>query len=139
LCKEAGAGTTNQIHKKTFCVVATESAINGETQRIRKAWKKGIPVVHLAWVRQCIDEEQLRPFGDFLVRPSGPKKRIKPTGEESTAKAPKDPDTDVKDEAWSEPVELGCCCLCHDTGAGVTDCEWCVDCGVNVAAKATKG
>jgi hypothetical protein len=139
LCKEAGAKTSNQVHKKTFCLLASEAAVAGETQRVRKAWKKGIPVVDVAWVRQCVEDDCLRPFGEFLVGPDSSKRKRK-AGKGCTKSAPKDRDAHVKDDAnplreegWSESVDLGCCCVCHETG--VTDCEWCVECSVNTAAK----
>jgi hypothetical protein len=138
LLKEAGAKPCNQVHKKTFCLVASESAVAGETQRVRKAWKKGIPVVDVAWVRKCVEDACLRPFGEFLVGPDSSKRKTK-VGK--TKPAPKDRDAScVKDDAdplreagWSKSVDLGCCCSCHETG--VTDCEWCVECSVNTAAK----
>jgi hypothetical protein len=137
LCKEAGAKPSNQVHKKTFCLVASESAVAGETQRVRKAWKKGIPVVDVAWVRKCVEDACLLPFGEFLVGAS--KRKTKVGKGVVTKSAPKDRDTSVKDDplreaGWSKSVDLGCCCSCHETG--VTDCEWCVECSVNTAAKA---
>lgn len=134
LCKEAGAKASNQVHKKTFCLVASESAVAGETQRVRKAWKKGIPVVDVGWVRQCVEDACLQPFGEFLVGADSSKRKTK------VGKAPKDWVASVKDDAnllreegWSKSVDLGCCCSCHETTA--TDCEWCVECSVNTAAK----
>jgi hypothetical protein len=140
LCKEAGAKPSNQVHKKTFCLVASESAVAGETQRVRKAWKKGIPVVDVAWVRKCVEDACLRPFGEFLVGPDSSKRKTK-AGKGVTKLAPKDRDASVTDDplreaGWSKSVDLGCCCSCHETG--VTDCEWCVECSVNTAAKASR-
>jgi hypothetical protein len=140
LCNEAGAKPSNQVHKKTFCLVASESAVAGETQRVRKAWKKGIPVVDVAWVRKCVEDACLRPFGEFLVGPDSSKRKTK-AGKGVTKLAPKDRDASVTDDplreaGWSKSVDLGCCCSCHETG--VTDCEWCVECSVNTAAKASR-
>ena len=28
---------------------------------------------------------------------------------------------------WTEPVSIGCCCVCHENGT-TNDCTWCVDC-----------
>jgi hypothetical protein len=140
LCKEAGAKPSNQVHKKTFCLVASESAVAGETQRVRKAWKKGIPVVDVAWVRKCVEDACLQPFGEFLVGPDSSKRKTK-VGKGVTKLAPKGRDASVTDDplreaGWSKSVDLGCCCSCHETG--VTDCEWCVECSVNTAAKASR-
>jgi hypothetical protein len=138
LCKEAGAKPSNQVHKKTFCLVASESAVAGETQRVRKAWKKGIPVVDVAWVRQCVEDGCLRPFGEFLVGsdPSTRKRKVaKEVTEQDWVASVKDSDNPLQEGGWSEGVELGCCCSCHDTDTGVTDCEWCLECSVNTALK----
>jgi hypothetical protein len=138
LCKEAGAKNSNQVHKKTFCLVASESAVAGETQRVRKAWKKGIPVVDVAWVRQCVEDGCLRPFGEFLIGsdPSTRKRKVgKAVTEQDWVASVKDDDNPLQEGGWSEGVELGCCCSCHDTHTGVTDCEWCPECSVNTAAK----
>jgi superfamily II DNA/RNA helicase len=139
LCKDAGAKPSNQVHKKTFCLVASESAVAGETQRVRKAWKKGIPVVDVAWVRKCVEDACLQPFGEFLVGADSSKRKTTKVGKGVTKPASKDRDTSVKDDplreaGWSKSVDLGCCCSCHESG--VTDCEWCVECSVNTATKA---
>jgi hypothetical protein len=136
LLKEAGAKPCNQVHKKTFCLVASESAVAGETQRVRKAWKKGIPVVDVAWVRLCVEDACVRPFGEFLVGPDSSKRKTK-VGKGVAKPAPnasvKDDADPLREAGWSKSVDLGCCCSCHETG--VTDCEWCVECSVNTAAK----
>ena len=44
-----------------------------------------------------------------------------------------DPDA----EGWSEPVQLDCCCVCHENNPPntITDCEWCKTCNINLALK----
>lgn len=57
LCKKAGAAITGQVHRRVHCVIVTESAIVGETQRIRKAWKKRIPGMYteiISRMYQCM-------------------------------------------------------------------------------------
>lgn len=134
LCKQAGADTTSQVHKRVMCVVATDSAVDGLTQRVRKGWKKGIPVVRVAWVRHCMDKGSLQPFDDFRVAPRSAKAQA--NSSKPTATDTKNESAPGKSEAWSAPIELGCCCLCHDTCKGLTECDWCIDCSVNTAAKA---
>ena len=33
---------------------------------------------------------------------------------------------DLPGTGWTEPVSLGCCCVCHENGD--VDCPWCVEC-----------
>jgi hypothetical protein len=97
----------------------------------------------VAWVRQCVADGCLRPFGEFKFldgADSSTSNRNRKMGKEVTKPAPKDRDASAKDDAnplreegWSKSVDLGCCCSCHETD--VTDCEWCVECSVNKAAK----
>lgn len=37
-----------------------------------------------------------------------------------------DDNHDVPDSGWTSPVDVGCCCVCHENGDA--DCEWCTDC-----------
>lgn len=120
LCKSAGAQYTAQVHRKVYCLVATPSAVKGATQRVRKAWKRRIPVVAIDWLKQCIETGKLIPVDDFRMEDQR-------TSKSSDTPAASDSNMDVVLE--ERTVELGCCCVCHETGA--TDCEWCTDCVVN--------
>ena len=130
LCKDLGAQTTGQVHKRVDAVIATESAVHGNTQRVRKAWKKGIPVVDPSWIRSCMEEGRLVDMRRYLQQKVQAKN---PTSQ------PKDADPDVSREGNSVPLEtdqtrmvdLGCCCVCHENASGPTDCAWCVECSVN--------
>ena len=129
LCESGGARCSSQVHKKVHCVVATTSAIQGETQRVRKAWKKGIPVLKADWVRQCLQVGRLIPFDDDLV-PAPLVHKKEPKGAKSESRTASIIENERK-------VELGCCCVCHDTGA--TDCEWCIECDVTKRALTDTG
>jgi hypothetical protein len=141
LCQKAGAQTTGQVHSRVDCVVATEHAIRDATQRVRKAWKKGIPVVHVAWVERCCKENRRLPMkGSYVFetpasdssivttaastsqkgieRDGGARKRRK-TGKEQVS-------TPIEEAPSVKTVQLGCCCACHENGD--TDCPWCVSC-----------
>lgn len=144
LCRQAGATVSSQVHKSVFAVVATKSAVEGETQRVRKAWRKNISVLRVEWVQECRRTNKFQPLQDYLILP-------KPTGgasqksQEYQKKSLVEKNDESKEEtsievkiyegSLSETVELGCCCVCHDTDK--TDCPWCADCSVRREAKTT--
>lgn len=144
LCEHAGATITGQVHKKVACVVATEEAAGWgrhlPTQRVRKAWKRQIPVVCIRWVQECIDQNQLLPFdGEYLLQEAARKTNSSSHG----SKAKRDSKsyemnatssgmTEDGEALIERSIDLGCCCVCHDNGS--IDCEWCVDCSVNRSA-----
>lgn len=71
LCQTGGAQCCSQVHKRVFCLVATPCAIRGRTQRVRKAWKHGIPVITVDWVRVCVREGKLLSWNEYRVTPPG--------------------------------------------------------------------
>ena len=142
ICTAAGAKVSSHVHRKVFCVIATESAIKQQTQRVRKAWKFGIHVVNVMWLHDGFPVN----FEAYTV-PSDLRKKhpsaSSPTINKTTRVQHDVPD-DTKPEskpdlslpAASEiTIDLGCCCVCHDTSSiGTPDCEWCVECPVNRSA-----
>ena len=43
-------------------------------------------------------------------------------------------ESDIPDEnnaGWSSPVQLDCCCVCHENGDD--NCHWCTECNINLA------
>ena len=45
--------------KKTYCVVTTSSARAAATQKVRKAYKKCVPIVDVSWVEDSISSNSL--------------------------------------------------------------------------------
>lgn len=134
-CRNLGAQISSQIHKRVHCVLCTESAVQQLTQRVRKAHKKHIPLVNVTWLEQCQEETRRFDFDKFLL----PYPDIPSTGSgddgTNKQKAIKTPTADhgnSGEEAtndpnagWSSPVELGCCCVCHEQNW--EKCDWCGD------------
>lgn len=107
------------------------TALENRTQRVRKAAKKGCILVDVEWVRRC-GEEGRRVEVEGYERNLAEKEVVTVAVEEDGGEGEEiDPDA-----GWSEPIALGCCCVCHDTGR---DCEWCLDCDVTRARKARIG
>lgn len=128
-----GGSVTGQVHKRVHCVVASQSAIQGKSQRVRKAWTKGIPLVTSAWLHQCIAERRVVAFNDYLVsqpdwQATGAK-QLSPSTEETTEGTLRRP-KEATEEVTPITLSLGCCCICHEEGH--SDCPWCADCSVNV-------
>lgn len=119
LCRESGAQTTSQVHQRVSCVVATQSAVIGQTQRVRKAWKKGIPVVSPEWVRQCVASGKKVGWGDFVHKQPA-RKRGEPLPERRKSTV------GTKESLVPTDIALGCCCACHESND--SDCPWCVSC-----------
>jgi hypothetical protein len=142
LCKKCGAKTTGQVHKRVDAVIAAQSAVKGGTQRVRKAWKKGIPVVDPSWIRECLNQGKALEMGPYTQGPLKVDSAARKKAPSSKSGDPKGGDKSGKDgesvlekedEGLSVTIDLGCCCLCHDTTSGRTDCAWCIDCSVNRA------
>ena len=137
-CYQAGATVSSQVHKKVQCVLCTPAAVIQATQRVRKAQKKSIPLVDVAWLWSCLQQSKRLDFDAYLL--DYPTKVPPPT---TTSKSDDSNSSngissgevhvesvDVReipeDAGWSEAVDVGCCCVCHENGD--TDCPWCVNC-----------
>lgn len=118
-CERAGIIITAQVHKRVKCVVATESAVTGQTQRVRKAWKKGIPVVSTDWLQLSIEKGVGLEFGDFLWQQPD-------HFDAKGALCAQKEGQDGEKEEVSREINLGCCCVCHENGD--INCSWCVEC-----------
>ena len=143
LCQTAGATVTSQVHKKVRCVLTTEAALDQATQRIRKAWNKGIPVLRVQWLQECIRINELVSMEGYRILEnqvrqdaSGDRKRpcvdgsIKGTLCKALETTSTSKQRDKKPSA--RVLDLGCCCSCHDID-NAADCPWCADCSINQA------
>ena len=153
MCLKSGAQVSSQVHKSVYAVIASDEAVKfPATQRVRKAWKLGIAVVRIAWIQECLQKNQFLPIAPFVISepenkditeksdteaaaPPRKRKKLKITSQ-STNNSQNPPKVVVPEEKL---VDLGCCCVCHDSAPEgmATDCEWCVECSVNAAAALT--
>ena len=139
LCKSLGASISGQVHQRVYAVICNRSAVSQRTQRIRKAQQKGILLLDVEWVRQCKSQRkriQVEPYRlDFLFvddaeknQPKNKKKQMDNdvqflTDEEEYC-------INAESTGWTAPVELDCCCVCHENGD--ENCKWCVSCNVTL-------
>lgn len=132
-CRAAGATVSSQVHKKVKCVLCTPAAVAQATQRVRKAKKKSIPLVDVAWLFACLQQSKRLEFGayvlDYPEQPRTPKEPNSSVDTDGDVHVESVDAKDVPDDTgWTEAVNVGCCCVCHENGD--TDCAWCTDCNV---------
>lgn len=134
--QQLGATITHQVHSRVYCVIASPQAIQEPTQRIRKAWKRNIPVVTTQYIYDCVQQQNIIPIPTVNEMPN--KYRILPSSSASksssttkkTLSTPSEPvNHDDNVDTPERIIDLGCCCICHDNDNTTNDpCEWCIDC-----------
>jgi hypothetical protein len=122
-CKDLGADVTSQVCKRVQVLVCTKSAVQKSTQRVRKAFKKKIPIVEVGWLDKCRTEQERVDFGPFRLDEEA-KEAI--DNRQETIDNEKEAADVAPDTGWSEPVSFGCSCVCHENGAE-KECKWCMD------------
>ena len=121
-CQDLGAEVMSQVCKRVQLLLCTHSAVEKSTQRVRKAFKKGIPIVDFGWLESCrleqkrVDYESFRLDKEAEIAINSRQDAMEKTVEEI-----------LPETGWTEVVNLGCCCICHENGTE-KDCKWCVDC-----------
>jgi hypothetical protein len=137
MCIQAGASISGQVHKKVDYVIATPEAAGQSpghppTQRVRKAWKRHIPVASVEWLRECCKEGRLIPLDQRYLWNERDSAHAPVAVQQSMAAGKLPVAPVVRHEVVERKIDLGCCCVCHDEGS--KDCKWCVDCSVNRSA-----
>ena len=67
ISENSGAEVSNQISKKVFAVICNPSAVSQATQKVRKAVKKGVHIIDVQWVRDCVEEGEKLNFKDYIL------------------------------------------------------------------------
>jgi hypothetical protein len=128
-CRDLGADVIDLVCKRVTLLVCTEAAVRQATQRVRKALKRNKPLVSLDWLEQCKKRGRAVDFEEYRLDKKA-KDALQNRNDRLSASAEDDSGLEfVPDAGWSEPKELGCCCVCHENGT-TADCPWCVDCKV---------
>jgi len=140
LAQNLGATVTTQVHKRVRYVVCTPSAIHHATQRVRKAVKRKIALVDVAWLLQCCEDGAVVDVAQYRVDAAAVSDKTSNDvaavdGNVTNGNSNGNCDDDdvvpqlemiVEDAGWTEAQSLGCCCVCHENGT--TDaCPWCRD------------
>ena len=133
--KEAGATISSQVHKRVHALVIPSSNkqdTEPATQRVRKAVKFNLNIVHVSWVRDSVQQGKRLPIEPYLLNKN---KALNDSNNNSNnnngALKGEAQKTVNAQKIKEESISLGCCCACHDMSdiAAATDCPWCVDCG----------
>ena len=128
-CKQYGANITSQVHKRVHALIVSDAAVRNATQRVRKAIKLGVPIVDVGWVEACIKDGSRCDWTEYLRNDEAKeaaeskKKAGSAGGEGCGVKFDISADDANATSGWSEPVELDCCCVCHENGD--LECPWC--------------
>lgn len=128
-CKQYGANITSQVHKRVHALIVSDAAVRNATQRVRKAIKLGVPIVDITWVEACIKDGKRADWTEYLrdteakEAAESKKKAGSSGGEGCDVKFDISTDDANATSGWSEPVELDCCCVCHENGD--MECPWC--------------
>lgn len=146
-----GAAISPQVHKRVHYIICTPSAIHNLTQRIRQAIKRNVDIVSAQWVKDCIRDNRridVTPYicnemaREILVEKERDQKKKNKKNDESGSYHSDDNDDDndiipeEDNKGWSTPVQLDCCCVCHENGDD--NCPWCSDCNINLEKKRRK-
>ena len=124
MCHELGAQVTNQVSKRVHMLLCTTSAVEKSTQRVRKAFKRKIPIVDVAWLEACQTKGRLVDMKPFCLDMQAKaaidirEKNLDDDGEPHV-EASTNPNA-----GWTEGVSFGCSCICHENGSE-KDCPWC--------------
>ena len=137
----AGATISPQVHKRVHYLICTQSAIDNLTQRIRQAIKRNVDIVSVDWVKKCIQDNRRVDVTSYVCNEVAREIMVEKEREKkaSSVKHTEGYDSDIPQDdngGWSEPVQLDCCCVCHENGDD--NCPWCTDCNINLAKKKQK-
>ena len=126
-CKQYGANITSQVHKRVHALIVSDAAVRNATQRVRKAIKLGIPIVDILWIEACIKDGSRVDWTEYLrngeANEAAESKKRSVGGDGCDVKFDISTDDANATSGWSEPVELDCCCVCHENVD--MKCPWC--------------
>lgn len=132
LIQSLGGIVTAQVHNRVFGVICNRSSVTQNTQRIRKAIKKGLSLIDVEWLHVCQTEKKRvdhTPYllNDFSKKESERNKDARSFNQQGTLDDPTEEELFLmnNDVGWSEPIDLDCCCVCHDDNRD--DCKWCCE------------
>ena len=141
ILKTRGAIISPQVHKRVHFLVSTEHAVNNLTQRVRQALKRHVDIIDVCWVKDCVERGKRVDVEKYLLNEMAgelmsEKEKEKADTKTNIANATMKTgyESDIPDEnnaGWSSPVQLDCCCVCHENGDD--NCPWCTECNINLA------
>ena len=135
-----GATVAPQVHKRVRCILCTPQAIENLTQRVRQALKRGVDIVDIDWLNDSVRlGKRLEVDGYLRNDLAGALMLEKEAQDDMRQRANNTDEIDIPDahgNGWSEPIELDCCCVCHENGD--FNCPWCTTPDCNVYSRMRK-
>ena len=138
-----GATLSPQVHKRVHYLIATDGAVQNLTRRVRQALKRNVDIVDVAWVKECQEKEKRVDVANYLRNDLAEsllaEKEKEKKGKGANKKTDEGEGSDVPGEdnaGWSAPIQLDCCCVCHENGDD--NCPWCINCNLTLARKANQ-
>ena len=117
LLQSLGATVSPQVHKRVHYLISTDSAMQNLTQRVRQAFKRNVDIIDIEWVTKCREKNARVNADNYLCNElvhclMEEKEREK----RKTLASDGIGNRDIPDEnaGWTKPVELDCCCVCHE-------------------------
>lgn len=130
LLTELGATYSRNVHKRVNYLVVSEDAVVRNTQSVRKAAKRSVPMVKAEFLVACKTARSRVDHTPYVVtgkQADGMHTKQKLDSEIHVNEL-KEAKGDLKSKVLMEHAQtfdLGCCCACHDLKSN--DCEWCHD------------
>ena len=118
LLQSLGATVSPQVHKRVHYLISTDSAMQNLTQRVRQAFKRNVDIIDIEWVTKCREKNARVNAGNYLCNElvqclieEKEREKRKLLASDGIAG-----NSDIPDEnaGWTKPVELDCCCVCHE-------------------------
>ena len=142
-----GATISPQIHKRVHYLVCSNTAIQNITRPVRQAYKRNVDIVNVDWVNACITMNTRVNVDDYICNDLvgkliDEKEKEKNQRSESGIDDVHNNDAlpDEETTGWSTPIQLDCCCVCHENGD--FKCPWCTggeqSCNLTLARLAKK-
>ncbi|KAL3788894.1 hypothetical protein HJC23_002648 [Cyclotella cryptica] len=144
--KTYGAAISPQVHKRVHYLVSTRHAVNNLTQRVRQALKRNVDIVDASWIKECVKRGARVETKVYLLNSLAmglmsikEKEKSEATRADDSEKRNKHPSKDgyesyipdASNTGWSSPIQLDCCCVCHENGDD--NCPWCTECNLTLA------
>ena len=131
LLRELGAKHSRNVHKKVKYLIVSDAAVKRNTQSVRKAANKNIPMVLPAFLAACKSEKRHVDAAPFALAQKAVLVKKSEAEKKDAAEAKRDLGSSVLME-HAQTFDLGCCCSCHDSDCWLdmkkpTDCDWCHD------------
>mmetsp|Transcript_26453 Transcript_26453/g.43662 ORF Transcript_26453/g.43662 Transcript_26453/m.43662 type:complete len:225 (-) Transcript_26453:127-801(-) len=119
-----GGKVSGTVHRKVDYVLTSDRAVRGATQKIRKAIKIGIPLLHIDFLAYCRKHRAApNELSPYLIDEEQVELKSKKADDSSDQKGEKKSLHKTKEVSAVFVYQCTCGCICHDNGED--SCKWC--------------